>query len=321
MIRHAIPHVADAHAGYTLAVISEVAMNALRTLVSAILSAALFSAAAACAALAAPPGPLPERVTFVSGDGTTMLIGYVFKPQGAHPARVPAVVMMHGRAGAYSSAANGNYSAATLSKRHQEWGHIWAQRGYLAVLVDGFGPRGYAAGFPRFSYETRPESLNEVTVRPLDAYGALAYLRKRNDVVADRVALQGWSNGASATLATMSVDAPGITSPTPATGFRGALAFYPECGVKGQFPNGVMPYAPVRVLHGDADEEVSPRRCAVLVEKSAARGGDIQFQLYPGATHGFDDPNPVHQDNPANATATADAIARATAFFDSVLRK
>jgi dienelactone hydrolase len=268
-----------------------------------------------------PAGQLPDRVTFASADGHTTLVGYVFKPEGPHAARAPAVVMMHGRAGAYSSAADGKYEAATLSKRHQEWGHIWAQQGYVAVLVDGFGPRGYPQGFPRFSYDTRPEELNEVTVRPLDAYGALAYLRTRRDVVPDRVALQGWSNGGSATLATMSVTAPGIVSPTPATGFRGGLVFYPACGLKGQFDDGLVPYAPVRVFQGSADEEVSPRRCATLVDKSRARGGDVQFQLYPGATHDFDDPNPSHQNNDANAAATQDAIQQAIAFFTSVLKK
>jgi carboxymethylenebutenolidase len=263
---------------------------------------------------------LPERVTFASADGRTTLVGYVFKPEAPHAARTPAVVMMHGRAGAYSSAADGRYDASTLSKRHQEWGHIWAQQGYIAILVDGFGPRGYPHGFPRFSYDTRPEELNEVTVRPLDAYGALAYLRSRNDVIADRVALQGWSNGGSATLATMSDSAPGITAPTPATGFRAGLVFYPACGMKGQFPDGIKPYAPVRVFQGSADEEVSPRRCAALVDKSRVRGGDIVFQLYPDATHDFDDPNPSHQDNAANAQATRDVIPRAIAFFASVLK-
>ncbi|MGH6751207.1 MAG: dienelactone hydrolase family protein [Bradyrhizobium sp.] len=263
---------------------------------------------------------LPERVTFASADGRTTLVGYVFEPERPHPARTPAVVMMHGRAGAYSSLARGRYGASTLSKRHQQWGHIWAQQGYLAILVDAFGPRGYPDGFPRFSYDSRPEELNEVTVRPLDAYGALAYLRTRGDVVADRVALQGWSNGASATLATMSVTAPGISAPTPSTGFRAALAFYPACGLKGQFTDGIKPYAPVRVFHGSADEETSPRRCADLVSKSQAIGGDIQVQLYPGATHGFDDPSPSRQDEEANASATRDATARAIAFFASVLK-
>jgi carboxymethylenebutenolidase len=264
--------------------------------------------------------PLPERVTFASADGHTTLVGYVFKPEGPHAARTPAVVMMHGRAGAYSSAANGVYDASTLSKRHQQWGHLWAQQGYLAILVDGFGPRGYPHGFPRFSYETRPEQLNEVTVRPLDAYGALAYLRTRSDVMADRVASQGWSNGGSATLATMSITAPGITSPTPATGFRVGLAFYPACGLKGKFPDGLKPSAPVRMFLGSADEEVSPRGCAEFAAKSRATGGDIEYQLYSNATHDFDDPSPSHQDNPANAAATRDAISRAVAFLASVLK-
>lgn len=263
---------------------------------------------------------LPERVTFTSADGRTTLVGYVFLPEGPHAARTPAVVMMHGRAGAYSSLAKGKYDASTLSKRHQQWGHIWARQGYLAIMVDGFGPRGYPGGFPRFSYDSRPDELNEVTVRPLDAYGALAYLRTRSDVIADRVALQGWSNGGSATLATMAVTAPGITAPTPSTGFRAGLAFYPACGLKGQFTDGLRPYAPVRVFHGSADEETSPRRCAEFVAKSRAIGGNIEFQLYLDAIHGFDDPGPSHQSDEANASATRDAIARAIAFFASVLK-
>ena len=267
-----------------------------------------------------PSGALPERVTFPSADGHTTLVGYVFKPQGPHAARVPAVVMMHGRAGAYSSLANGDYGAATLSKRHQAWGHLWAGQGYLAILVDGFGPRGYPQGFGRFSYDQRPEELNEVTVRPLDAYGALAYLRTRGDVAGDRIALQGWSNGGSAALATMSVTAPGIAKPTPATGFRAALVLYPACGLKNQFDDGLVPYAPVRVFQGSADEEVSPKRCAALVDKSRARGGDIALTLYPGATHDFDDPGASRQGVEANAEATDDVIPRALDFFATLLK-
>ena len=207
-----------------------------------------------------------------------------------------------------------------LSRRHQQWGHLWAQQGYLAVLVDGFGPRGYPQGFPRFSYDSRPEALNEVTVRPLDAYGALAWLRRRDDVVADRIALQGWSNGGSAALATMaSAGAPGLASLSPVTGFRGALAFYPACGLKGQFEGGLVPYAPVRVFQGSADEEVSPRRCGELVDRSRARGGDIQIIFYPGATHDFDDPGTDRRDVAANVAATEDAMPRAIAFFATIL--
>src|SRR5262249_1119496 len=142
------------------------------------------------------------------------LVGYLYKPTTMNAERLPAVVMMHGRAGAYSERAHGVYDASTLSLRHKAWAREWVHAGYVALLVDGFGPRGYPQGFPRRSYDSRPAELNEVTVRPLDAYGALAYLRSRPDVISDRIGLQGWSNGGSAAISAMSLEAPGITAPT-----------------------------------------------------------------------------------------------------------
>jgi dienelactone hydrolase len=256
---------------------------------------------------------LPELVQFSSADGKTTLIGYLFKPATGAADRAPAVVMMHGRAGPYSSRANGVYDATTLSQRHQFWGRYWASQGYVALLVDGFGPRGYPQGFGRFSYASRPAELDEVSVRPLDAYGALTYLRSRADVAADRIGLQGWSNGGSATLATMAPDAPGIARHTPADGFRAALAFYPACGLKDHFTGtGYSAYAPLRVFVGTADEEISPRRCRELL---AGAGGDVQARFYEGATHDFDDPGRQRQSLWANADARDDVIAQATAFF------
>src|SRR5205085_2862887 len=82
-----------------------------------------------------------------------------------------------------------------LPARHKAWGREWAAAGYIAILVDGFGPRGYPQGFGPHTYDSRPAELNEVTKRPLDAYAALAYLRSRPDVIADRIGLLGWSNG------------------------------------------------------------------------------------------------------------------------------
>jgi dipeptidyl aminopeptidase/acylaminoacyl peptidase len=120
--------------------------------------------------------PQPERITFPSADGQTTLVGYLYRPLKPAP-KAPAVVMMHGRAGAYSTMANGVYDASTLSKRHRAWGELLSQNGYFVLMVDGFGPRGYLRGFGAHTYQVRPEELNEVTIRPLDAYGAAAYLR------------------------------------------------------------------------------------------------------------------------------------------------
>jgi dienelactone hydrolase len=146
-------------------------------------------------------------------DHTTNLVGYLFEPSGS--GLHPAVVMLHGRAGPHSSLAKGVYTAATLFKRQKEWGAFRTERGYLALLVDSFGPHGYPQGFPRWSYESRLPEVSEQTVRPLDADGALRYLRKRSDVIGDHIGVQGWSNGGMTVLVTMSDQTPGINHPTP----------------------------------------------------------------------------------------------------------
>jgi len=130
----------------------------------------------------------------------------------------------------------------------------------------------------------------------------------RADVIPDRIGLQGWSNGGSTVLATMSPVVAGV----PADGFRAALAFYPGCGLHGAFDEKPLrPTAPILLLHGTADEEVSYKRCQQLVERSRAAGGRIDIKLYAGATHGFDSPARSVQKRDANAVATDDAVAQA----------
>ncbi len=53
--------------------------------------------------------PVPETVHFPSANGGVTLIGFLFKPSGG--GSHPAIVMLHGRAGPYSSAAHGRYDA------------------------------------------------------------------------------------------------------------------------------------------------------------------------------------------------------------------
>jgi dienelactone hydrolase len=262
-------------------------------------------------------GTLPATVQFPSADGTTTLTGFVYTPKDKRAERAPAVVMMHGRAGPYSINVKdrGPYNASTLSKRHKMWGESWSALGYVAVLVDSFGPRGYAGGFGRHTINERPDAVNEITVRPFDAYGALAYLRGRSDVGPDRIGLQGWSNGGSAALAAMAVNAQRLAG---TGGFRAALVFYAGCGLRGHFDaQGYRPYATVLAFHGTADEETSSKLCQRFVERSRALGGDIALKLYPGASHGFDDPG--RQTVSPNRNASADARASSEALFERIL--
>ena len=101
---------------------------------------------------------LPERVTLPSADGATTLVGYLFKPATA-AGKAPGVVMMHGRGGVYAANARGKYTADTLSLRHKAWGRIWADAGYVALLVDSFRP----ARIPR---RGSPASPTPTALRP-----------------------------------------------------------------------------------------------------------------------------------------------------------
>lgn len=267
-------------------------------------------------AASAHAAPDLETLHFPSSDGKTELTGYLWKPQGEGP--FPAIVMLHGRAGSYSIAAKGVYNASTLTQRHKSWGEFWAARGYLALHVDSFGPRGFAQGFPLHSYSSRPAAVSEQTVRPLDAYGALRFLRGRADVIAARVGVQGWSNGAMTVLAALGGATPGITQPSPQSGFRAALALYPGC--REQEKQDYVPYAPLLMLLAAEDEEVSPVVCQRFAERTLARGGKLEFVVYQGAQHSFDDPGSRKQSNDANRAATIDARKRAEQFFAAQLQ-
>ena len=262
--------------------------------------------------LVSAPAAEIKTVHFPSEDHKTKLTGYLFQPSGPGPHA--AVVMLHGRAGPYSSLAKGAYTSATLSKRHKTWGDFWAERGYVALLVDSFGPRGYPEGFGRGSYTDRPAEVSEQTVRPLDAYGALRYLRTRRDVKGDRVGVQGWSNGGMTALVTMS------GKPPVEPGFRAAIAEYPGCcmdAIKGTYHN----YAPLLMMIASADVEVSPKRCEAFAKKAKDAGAKLESVVFEGAEHNFDDPGKAKQANPANREATQKAASMAERFFAELLKK
>jgi carboxymethylenebutenolidase len=289
---------------------------------------AALAALAAAAVVAAPAvraadAVAPATVHFPSADGRTELVAYLFAPDGAGPH--PAIVLLHGRAGPYSSRVNAGCTivapgrdspcnAATLTLRHRQWGEYWAAHGYLALLVDSFGPRGLAHGFGRGTHaDAARVPVDERTVRPLDAEGALAWLVARPDVRPSRVMLQGWSNGGSTVLNTLALQA---AQPASRPRFRAALAFYPGCGKAALAAARVRVDVPLWAFLGSDDEEVSPTTC-----QKALRDADSPppvVTTYDGATHDFDAPDGSRQDVEANRRARADALARAAALLDAV---
>jgi carboxymethylenebutenolidase len=193
------------------------------------------------------------------------------------------------------------------------WGEYWAAHGYVALLVDSFGPRGHGYGRNTHDDPDR-EAVNERTVRPLDAEGALAWLLARPDVQPARVMLQGWSNGASTTLNVMLRQATGASA-DKAKRFRAALAFYPGCGPKALLSQHYTADVPVWAFLGSDDEEVSPTVCAKVLRGAA---GPVDVTTYPGATHDFDDPGATRQAVPGNRSAKDDAMGRAAGLLEAL---
>ncbi|WFU59675.1 dienelactone hydrolase family protein [Bradyrhizobium pachyrhizi] len=265
----------------------------------------------------------PDTVFFPSADGKTEIVGYLFRPQTPGPH--PAILLLHGRGGPYSINVNRDCTlvsrtnpsaacnAASLSKRHAMWGQYWAGHGYFALLPDSFGPRGKAHGFGRFTHDDPDRTdVNEKTMRPLDAEGALSWLRSQKEINGNRIFLQGWSNGGSTALNVMQRQG------AATSGYRAALVFYPGCGPAALLAQTLRSAAPITMLLGTDDEEVSPDRCRDVAGRSVAAGSKIDVVVYPGPIHDFDDPGRRRQSNPANSAALHDAMVRAIAAIDGL---
>lgn len=225
-----------------------------------------------------------QDVSFVNSQGVRLTAKY-YQPAWSGPH--PAIVMLHGCSGIFS------YSDVTrgIARLYTEWAGRLNAAGYAALLPDSFGPRGSAQN----QCGNGAAGVSEVSDRPEDAYAARAFLASRTaEVDAGRIALLGWSHGASSAFAAMST-----TMRTRVEGrFRGALTFYPGCGLYNAFggisTSTYAPYAPLTMFHGDADPLYQSGYCQTRVQRaqyfgsSVANGNPMELLVYPGAKHSFD---------------------------------
>ena len=207
-----------------------------------------------------------EPVTFKSADSTmnAPIPATVYRPEGTGP--FPGVVLLHDCAG--------------LQPYQTEWA-AWLQGlGYVAILPNSLSPRNLTT-----TCASRGLTMGD---HALDGLGALAYLRTRPDVIPTKVAVMGWSHGGSATL--ISASARFINANHPdGGGYQAAIALYPECAV---FQEGDLAAA-LLMLMGSADDWTPPARCVERGTALQTGGNSVAWTVYPGATHGFDQPGPA----------------------------
>ena len=226
--------------------------------------AALFLSALAVTAACARPISF-ESATPKDPDRVE---GRLTKPDGAGP--FPALVLLHGCHG--------------VSPQVHAWARWLADRGYVAFVVDSFGPRKEPADCKA---DGKPDA--PATERFDDAIGALKYLQAQPFVIPERVASFGWSQGGVFAMAVINgptlerARARGVV--LPMVGYAAAVAMY---------PGGCRDYAkelvirPLLLLIGGADDWTPPQYCREMAANMKARGADVTLVEYPGAYHYFD---------------------------------
>jgi dienelactone hydrolase len=226
----------------------------------------------------APATATPRQASVQWAGADVTLTGELFLPAARDqlPPRSPAIVLLHGCGGLYTQ-------RRQLTGRHREWAQRFAAWGFVALLVDSFGPRGLG---PICTLKDRP--IHPWRERTLDAYAALEYLAARADVDRTNIFVMGWSHGGSTVTGVVREQAPGQRGDGPR--FKAAIAYYPGC----ERPLRAQHYrltVPLLIQHGAADDWVPAAPCVTLAAKLQPLGMSVETILYPEAHHGFDAPN------------------------------
>jgi dienelactone hydrolase len=206
--------------------------------------------------------PVQFKSAASSGQEPLTLTGKLTKPKGHGP--FPALVLLH--------ACDGLREDVYLfwMKRLRNWG-------YVALLVDSFGPRGES----NLCADERNLRIPPKE-RAMDAHDAKAYLSTLPFVDSGQIGVMGWSHGATSTLEALQY---GPQEEALGAPFRAGVAFYPYCT-----PRRLRRLkAPLLVMIGEEDDWVPVSQCKACVPE-AGGAHDRILKVYPGAYHGFDLP-------------------------------
>jgi carboxymethylenebutenolidase len=227
--------------------------------------------------------PKSEMVTFKSGDET--ISGFLALPSGA--GRHPGIVAIHEWWG--------------LNDWVKEEAQKFADLGYVVLAPDLY--RGKVATDPNEAHELMRGMPQDRAIRDLKA--AFDYLAARPDVNSSKVGSIGWCMGGGLSLQ-LAIHEPRLAA----------------CAVNyGAMPTDANDInqikAPVLGNFGAEDRGITPAAVDAFQKAMQAGGKSIDVKVYPGAGHGFENPNNKDAYRP---DATADAWTRIVAFFGKTLK-
>lgn len=227
-----------------------------------------------------------------------------------------AVVILHGSGGMWDD----NIVGSDLSTQLQSWRDLFKQECVISAYVDSYTPRGTTERVGEYRDPPKSFEISAQFVRPNDAYAALDFLWKIMDkntgtllVEKSKVGLLGFSHGATAVENTIfdfellpadwkwsqKIDNVVYNVPEPYSRsdvlkFAAAVSYYP-----GSFHNGYygdmcnaeqsyyVNYCPLLLNLAALDPLTENSLC--FFNSATTHGGHVEYTLYEGAEHSFDE--------------------------------
>jgi dienelactone hydrolase len=150
-------------------------------------------------------------------------------------------------------------------------------QGYSVLLPDSFSARGESS----ICEQKMKDRKVRTSDRRDDVSGALDWLAQQHWSNAQKVALLGWSHGASTALASINALDPMVSARELQPSLT--IAFYPGCS--GLLRSGFKPLTPLLMLLGELDDWTPAGPCVELAKRVHAR-----VEVYPNSHHDFDNP-------------------------------
>lgn len=184
------------------------------------------------------------------------------------PGQWPAVILVHGSGG--------------VSEHREHWyARQFMARGFAALVIDSFKPRGAMSTV---------EDQSKVTVGAMirDAFAALRFMSRDRRFESERIGVMGFSKGGMVALwSAMSLVADRAdTLGNPGLRFAFHVPFYPGCNHR--FRNLSTTGRPVLMMLAELDDYSPPGPCIDYAKHLQAAGARLEFQVVPGAYHGWE---------------------------------